>query len=184
MNRAYASLLIFLILGCQTPRPVAVEPAARETETPAEIERKLRVVRDAAVEKYLESMITKLRDPTPEALRARVFRATTPADGISSVKSGALFVSLHALQACRFENEAAAIIALGLENGSAELAIDRLYQAGIDPRGVVAVAERQKADAQKISDARARIAIYPPLRNPVVSTEAFSAMMRRLKQLR
>lgn len=170
--------------SCQSPRPVLVEAEPAETSTPAEIERELRVTRDPVVEKYLEGLMLRLREPTPALPRARVFRIEAQTGRPAVVRGDALYVSLAALRASRFENEAAVLVALGLERGLEEPAIDRLYNAGFDPRGMIALLERQKADAAKISRARARIAIYPPLRNPVVSTEAFSAMMRRLKQLR
>lgn len=187
LSLGFASFCVGIFVGlasCQSPRPVPVDVEPVETSTPEQIERELRVVRDPVVEKYLEGLMLRLREPTPALPRARVFRADAQAGRPAVVRGDALYVSLAALRACRFENEAAVLVALGLERGSEEPAIDRLYQGGFDPRAMVALLERQKADAAKVSRARARIAIYPPLRNPVVSTEAFSAMMRRLQQLR
>ena len=80
------------------------------------------------------------------------------------------------------------------QGAAAETAVDILYRAGYDPRGLVALWQvfeanqsRSPFDAGTLSRlmerTRQAIAIYPPLRNPVVRSDAFLQMQKRIRQL-
>ena len=81
-----------------------------------------------------------------------------------------------------------------LENEAAiEGAVDRTYKAGYDPRGLVSYFDRvpsEKAKGQFDSETevlkdktRRTIAFYAPLLNPIVRTEDFYKMRKRLERL-
>lgn len=80
-----------------------------------------------------------------------------------------------------------------LENERAiEATVDRIYKAGYDPRGLVNYFDRitSKTKAQLESEnealkdkARRTIAFYAPLMNPIVRTEDFYKMRKRLERL-
>lgn len=77
---------------------------------------------------------------------------------------------------------------------STKEAVELLYQAGYDPRGVSAIwrfytenADKspfEKATAQRLEEkSRHAIAQFAPLRNPVVRSQAFLMIQRRIQQL-
>ncbi len=77
---------------------------------------------------------------------------------------------------------------------SAETAVSIMYKAGYDPRGMVALWERFKTfgehspyDAEMLDKltekSREAIAYFAPLRNPVVRSDAFLSMKRRIERL-
>lgn len=80
-----------------------------------------------------------------------------------------------------------------LENERAiEGAVDRVYKAGYDPRGLVSYFDRVpsrsknqlESDNEALKDkARRTIAFYAPLLNPIVRTEDFYKMRKRLERL-
>lgn len=180
--------LLLLLTACATAPTVApARPVTPSAETSVEVERKLDLVREPSVERYLQGIVTKLLGAPAAPMKTRIYRAsrTDHMGNEPIVMADALYFPLRALRESRFENEVAAIAAIGLSARAPkpfEAAVELLYRAGFDPRGVVAVAERQNTDEQKIADARARIALYPPLRNPVVSTDVFASTMRRLSR--
>ncbi len=73
-------------------------------------------------------------------------------------------------------------------------AVGILYRAGYDSRGVISVCERYKENLKKspysnealdvfIETARREIALYSPVRNPIVRTSEFIKMNRLLRNL-
>lgn len=80
-----------------------------------------------------------------------------------------------------------------LENQRAvEAAVDRIYKAGYDPRGLVnyfdRIPERVKGTPDPENEflkskARRTITFYAPLLNPIVRTEGFYKMRKRLERL-
>lgn len=80
-----------------------------------------------------------------------------------------------------------------LENERAiEAAVDRIYKAGYDPRGLVNYFERTptktkhqlESENEALKDkTRRTIAFYAPLLNPIVRTEDFYKMRKRLERL-
>jgi len=80
-----------------------------------------------------------------------------------------------------------------LENERAiESAVDRIYKAGYDPRGLVNYFDRVptrtknqlESDNESLKDkTRRTIAFYAPLLNPIVRTEDFYKMRKRLERL-
>lgn len=73
-----------------------------------------------------------------------------------------------------------------------EAAIDRIYKAGYDPRGLVSYFDRLSPKSKKRVDsepdllkdkARRTIAVYAPLLNPIIRTEEFYKMRKRLEKL-
>jgi predicted Zn-dependent protease len=73
-----------------------------------------------------------------------------------------------------------------------ESAVDRLYKAGYDPRGLVNYFERipsksknqLESENEALKDkARRTISFYAPLLNPIVRTEDFYKMRKRLEHL-
>jgi predicted Zn-dependent protease len=79
------------------------------------------------------------------------------------------------------------------ENESAiEAAVDRIYKAGYDPRGLVNYFDRVpvrkknqvESDTEALKDkARRTIAFYAPLLNPIVRSDDFYKMRKRLEHL-
>ena len=80
-----------------------------------------------------------------------------------------------------------------LENERAiESAVDRIYKAGYDPRGLVSYFDRVptrtknhlESENESLKDkTRRTIAFYAPLLNPIVRTEDFYKMRKRLERL-
>jgi hypothetical protein len=80
-----------------------------------------------------------------------------------------------------------------LENEHAiESAVDRIYKAGYDPRGLVSYFDRVptksknqvESENEALKDkSRRTIAFYAPLLNPIVRTEDFYKMRKRLERL-
>ncbi len=80
-----------------------------------------------------------------------------------------------------------------LENERAvESAVDRIYKAGYDPRGLVNYFDRvptrsgnmlESANEALKDKTRRTIAFYAPLLNPIVRTEEFYKMRKRLERL-
>ena len=73
-----------------------------------------------------------------------------------------------------------------------EAAVDRIYKAGYDPRGLVTYFDRlpsrtrnrPSVDFEPLKDkTRRAIAVYAPLLNPIVRTEEFYRMRKRLERL-
>ncbi len=73
-----------------------------------------------------------------------------------------------------------------------ESSIDRMYKAGYDPRGLVSYFDRlpikskirSESEQDLLKDkARRTIAFYAPLLNPIVRTEEFYKMRKRLEHL-
>lgn len=65
-----------------------------------------------------------------------------------------------------------------------EASIERLYKAGYDPRGLVSYFDRLPSEQNLLKDkARRTIAFYAPLLNPIVRTEEFYKMRKRLNRL-
>lgn len=73
-----------------------------------------------------------------------------------------------------------------------ESSIERIYRAGYDPRGLVSYFDRLSTNPKKRLDsesdllkdkARRTIAFYAPLLNPIVRTEEFYKMRKRLGKL-
>ncbi len=73
-----------------------------------------------------------------------------------------------------------------------ESAVDRIYKAGYDPRGLVNYFDRVPTKARNQMEsmneglkdkARRTIAFYAPLLNPIVRTEDFYKMRKRLERL-
>ncbi len=73
-----------------------------------------------------------------------------------------------------------------------EASVERLYKAGYDPRGLVNYFERVPAKRRGLVEsetelmkekARRAIAFYAPLLNPIVRTEDFYKMRKRLERL-
>lgn len=73
-----------------------------------------------------------------------------------------------------------------------ESAVDRIYKAGYDPRGLVSFFDRtskKKGDdldtdmEVRKEKARRTVAFYAPLLNPIVHTEDFHKMKKRLERL-
>ena len=77
---------------------------------------------------------------------------------------------------------------------SCELAVDLLYKSGFDPRGLVSLFVRfQQSPGRSPLDpallvkllekTRQTIALYAPLRNPIVRSEAFLTIRKRIRKL-
>ena len=77
---------------------------------------------------------------------------------------------------------------------SAELAIELLYKAGFDPRGLVSMFLKYQQNpsrspfeptllAKLLEKTRHTIALYAPLRNPIVRSEAFLTIRKRVRGL-
>lgn len=77
---------------------------------------------------------------------------------------------------------------------SCELAVDLLYKSGFDPRGLVSLFVRfQQSPGRSPLDpallvkllekTRQTIALYAPLRNPIVRSEAFLTIRKRIRNL-
>jgi hypothetical protein len=77
---------------------------------------------------------------------------------------------------------------------SAEEAVRLLYEGRFDPRGLVSVLQRYQAEAKRSPIPAAMLPVildrvytaivkYPPLRNPVVRSEQFVKMQKRIKKL-
>jgi predicted Zn-dependent protease len=75
-----------------------------------------------------------------------------------------------------------------------ETAVGILYRGGFDPRGLVSLWELYRAHpanspleseilGKLIEKTRTVIAVYPPLRNPIVRSPAFIAIQKRIKKL-
>jgi predicted Zn-dependent protease len=74
-----------------------------------------------------------------------------------------------------------------------EASVERVYKAGYDPRGLVSYFDRTPAkatgaNAEPLNEAfkdktRRTISFYAPLRNPIVRTEEFYRMRKRLDRL-
>ena len=97
-------------------------------------------------------------------------------------------------EASRADPDPMKIWAFGpLENERAiEGAVDRIYKAGYDPRGLVSYFDRVPTKSRNAMDAeheglkdktRRTIAFYAPLLNPIVRTEDFYRMRKRLERL-
>lgn len=72
--------------------------------------------------------------------------------------------------------------------GAVEAAVDLLYNAGYDPRGLISMFDRkttvEKERALLLQDkARRTIAFYKPLLNPVVRTNEYYQMRKKLDKL-
>jgi len=78
--------------------------------------------------------------------------------------------------------------------GAAQVAVDLLYKAGYDSRGLISLWTRYKKNltyspfekntlAKLIDSTRQAIALQSPLRNPVVRSEAFLAVRNRIQNL-
>jgi predicted Zn-dependent protease len=78
-------------------------------------------------------------------------------------------------------------------NRAIEASVERIYKAGYDPRGLVSYFSRMPnratgANAEPLNEAlkdktRRTISFYAPLRNPIVRTEEFYRMRKRLDRL-
>jgi predicted Zn-dependent protease len=77
---------------------------------------------------------------------------------------------------------------------AAETAVDLLYRAGYDPRGLVTVFNRYAAEPRHspydsatiekvVEHARSAIALYLPLRNPIVRSPTFLGIQKRISRL-
>jgi beta-barrel assembly-enhancing protease len=77
---------------------------------------------------------------------------------------------------------------------AAEAAVDLLYRAGYDPRGLVSLWQRfeeqparspvsRETVARLLEKTRSAIALHAPLRNPVVRSQAFFDMQKRIQRL-
>ena len=77
---------------------------------------------------------------------------------------------------------------------AAEAAVDILYKAGYDPRGLVSLWEKFEKNPKQspferglipklLEATRRAIAGYPPLRNPVIRSKAFLAVHKRIQKL-
>lgn len=65
-----------------------------------------------------------------------------------------------------------------------EASIERMYKAGYDPRGLVSYFDHLSSEQNVLKDkARRTIAVYAPLLNPIVRTEEFYKMRKRLNRL-
>lgn len=75
-----------------------------------------------------------------------------------------------------------------------QAAVEILYQAGYDPRGVISVYEKLKKYSNHspyevstieklLEQARGEIAAYAPLRNPIVRSQSFLNVQKRLEKL-
>jgi beta-barrel assembly-enhancing protease len=77
---------------------------------------------------------------------------------------------------------------------SVQVAVDILYRAGFDPRGLVSLWDKYKdqprrspfdpgALAKLTEQTRQSIALYSPLRNPIVRSQAFIKIQERIRKL-
>jgi predicted Zn-dependent protease len=75
-----------------------------------------------------------------------------------------------------------------------DVAVGLLYRAGYDPRGLIEIWSRHLREPERtpyepetlaklVDRSRRTIALYSPLRNPIVRSEAFLAIQKRLQKL-
>ena len=131
------------------------------------------------IEKHALVRFLKLQDGNPDGLLESSF-SESPWKSSTAVD----YFGLNGVFA--FSEEA--------EISAAKMAIGILYRAGFDPRGLISLFHRFKNNSEHspyemstiskiIEQARCEIALEAPLRNPIVRSQDFIKIQRRIQQL-